>query len=470
MRAAVIGLACLVAAAARAESPPAAADPPDAVDLPAQPAPDPVDDAGGVPPALRDFANVLLDPDAPSTTGVGRWLKGEYLSGDWLGWRTRLEDAGVRFAATYVTDILGNPVGGLNHKLRYYHDIGLDLRLDLARLARVPGALLHVSASSRAGTSLSDEDIGNVFNVSQTCCEPHTRIVNLAWEQTLFDERVEIHAGYLSTGDAFATSPLYWLFLTSGIDANPGSLAFNVPFSEYPDSALGARARWKPVRAFDLHVGLYNGSIISNAGLSDSLSVRFDDGVLGLVEGGYHAAFGDPARPLFGHYRLGGYAHSGRFRRFDAPAGSDLPRDVEHGNGGVYALVDQMIWRSAATPTADSALIPFLALVGAPDATVNTFPFFFNMGLVLRGPFRGREQDSAVFGLLYGGFSDVLRDSQRAAGMPAQDFEMVLEWSYVLQVTPWFQFQPDLQYVIRPGGTGNIPDALVVGAQISVNL
>ena len=30
-------------------------------------------------------------------------------------------------------------------------------------------------------------------------------------------------------------------------------------------------------------------------------------------------------------------------------------------------------------------------------------------------------------------------------------------------------FGPDLQYIIRPGGTGNIRNAFVVGAQIGIN-
>jgi porin len=30
-------------------------------------------------------------------------------------------------------------------------------------------------------------------------------------------------------------------------------------------------------------------------------------------------------------------------------------------------------------------------------------------------------------------------------------------------------FQPDLQYIIRPGGTGQIPNALVLGAEVGVN-
>jgi len=29
--------------------------------------------------------------------------------------------------------------------------------------------------------------------------------------------------------------------------------------------------------------------------------------------------------------------------------------------------------------------------------------------------------------------------------------------------------QPNLQYVFQPGGTGRIPDALMLGAQVAVN-
>jgi len=30
-------------------------------------------------------------------------------------------------------------------------------------------------------------------------------------------------------------------------------------------------------------------------------------------------------------------------------------------------------------------------------------------------------------------------------------------------------FQPDLQYIFRPEGTGRIPDAVVLGAQVGLN-
>jgi porin len=44
----------------------------------------------------------------------------------------------------------------------------------------------------------------------------------------------------------------------------------------------------------------------------------------------------------------------------------------------------------------------------------------------------------------------------------------VLEIGHRFQVTKWSYIQPDLQYVIDPGGTGDIPDAVVIGAQMGV--
>jgi porin len=47
---------------------------------------------------------------------------------------------------------------------------------------------------------------------------------------------------------------------------------------------------------------------------------------------------------------------------------------------------------------------------------------------------------------------------------------VALELTYILQVSRWLQVQPDVQYIINPGGTGRIRDALVIGFQIAVNL
>jgi porin len=51
-----------------------------------------------------------------------------------------------------------------------------------------------------------------------------------------------------------------------------------------------------------------------------------------------------------------------------------------------------------------------------------------------------------------------------------QDYETVLEWTYRFNFRKEaLFFQPDIQYVINPGGTGNIDNALVLGCQIGAN-
>ena len=440
---AAIALVAALASGAAAQTAPAAAQ----AEAPAPP--------GALPP--------LLDED------LHTWLHGETLTGGWFGWRQRLIHAGITPILTYTTDILGNPTGGLNHKVRYFHDIFAGLDIDLDRLAGVRGAELQISMSSRAGTSLSDEDIGNVFNVSQVCCQPHTRLVTLAWQQSLFGDRLSLRVGRMSVGDDFASSPLYLPFVTSGIDANPGALAINVPFTEYPDTSLGLRVRVRPRPDVKLQLGVFDGDPDGTRTGSEDFNLSFNDGVLVLAEAGYHLVWGSGHSALSGHYSIGGYYHAGRFLSFEEQLDPASKAGLVHGNGGVYVAADQQLVRFGA-PDAGRGIVPFIALSGAPAAEINPFPFFFDAGVVVQGPLAARPDDALLFGVVYGSFSSALRDAERAAALPLQDFEMVLEWSYVIQVTEWLQFQPDLQYVIRPGGTGDIPDALVLGAQIEIQL
>ena len=101
--------------------------------------------------------------------------------------------------------------------------------------------------------------------------------------------------------------------------------------------------------------------------------------------------------------------------------------------------------------------------------------FVVNAGIVYQGPIPGRDRDTAAAAVVYGGWSRELRDTQRArraldAGARGpQTYEVVLEWTYTVAVTPWLNVQPDVQYIIRPGARGDVPNALVLGTEIAVS-
>src|SRR5207247_10797285 len=106
----------------------------------------------------------------------------------------------------------------------------------------------------------------------------------------------------------------------------------------------------------------------------------------------------------------------------------------------------------------------------SPDQSVSQMPFFSTAGVLVRGIFPSRPTDVGGFGVVFGYFSNDLQDSQRRAGQSVQRFETVLEATYRLRFFgDAFFLQPDLQYIIRPGGTGRTSNAVVLGAQTGIN-
>ena len=75
----------------------------------------------------------------------------------------------------------------------------------------------------------------------------------------------------------------------------------------------------------------------------------------------------------------------------------------------------------------------------------------------------------------YGKFSPDLQIAQQIASISlptvgVQEYELVLEWAYRIRMRDGAMFfQPDMQYIVNPGGAHQYDNALVVGAQAGVN-
>jgi porin len=69
---------------------------------------------------------------------------------------------------------------------------------------------------------------------------------------------------------------------------------------------------------------------------------------------------------------------------------------------------------------------------------------------------------------IYGDISSDYARSVHVQGGGAAESEEVVELAHRFELTPWSYLKPDIQYVSDPGGTGDIPDAVVIGAQMGV--
>ncbi len=419
-------------------------------------------------PSLRNFIDIFIKNDEKSL------FTRKYLTGDWGGLRTRLNKAGIIPTLTYVTDIQGNPVGGDKKGFKYFHNIGLDIVFDMEKLAGWKGGRFHIAASQRSGSSLTRRDIKNTFNVAQVCCGATYKLVNFSYQQSLFEDKLNIRLGRISGGDEFLSSPLYWLFVQNGIDGNPVGIFLNVGFSAYPNATWGVRVRTRPTKDFYIMAGLYNANPERIKNKKHGADLSFDDPYLIIAETGYHMNEFLHSPGLPGNYKIGAYYQTGDFKNFSNPG------STKNGNFGFYILLDQMIYKEKGGVglKADQGLQPFVSLLFAPDSEINTFPFFLNGGLVYKGLIPGRDTDYAGLAIIYGKYSNKLKAptpeptefSLISEITGSEDFEMVLEWMYKIQLTQWLNIQPDIQYVIKPGGTGDIPNALVIGFQLGVSI
>jgi porin len=413
------------------------------------------------------------------------WFHHKHMTGDLAGQRSTFAAWGITPTLTYVSNILGNPVGGQHQKVAYDDNIGLDIDVDLEKLAGLKDLTFHVSGSFRSGRSLSKVAIANTFPVSSIFGGETIRLYELYFEQSILEDRVSLLIGRFGIGDEFLTSPLYSVFLNNAIDGNPISVPLNVPaFSSqsYPVAQWGFRAIVRPVQEWYVMAGISNGdrTLSRNSTHGVDFSFRSDADIFTVGEAGYLRNQQENATGLPGNYEFGGYYDAGPFpdlyhdKHGHSYVASGLPPRTAHNNYGFYLLIDQQIYREI-DPKHNQGLIPFAGVTFAP-LDINTFPFFFLAGLIYNGPIPGRDRDTAGLGIAYGQFSDELQRSQRleqklnGSSNGVQHFEMILELTYQIELAPHLIVQPDAQYIIRPGGTGNIPDALVLGVQIAINL
>jgi porin len=83
-------------------------------------------------------------------------------------------------------------------------------------------------------------------------------------------------------------------------------------------------------------------------------------------------------------------------------------------------------------------------------------------------------RDSLGVGFAYYRISDAVRDAYRVAretdGLADAEptAEAVITLTYSYHLAPWWTLQPDLQWIIRPGGSGATDDALVVGLRTTI--
>ncbi len=423
------------------------------------------------------------------------------LTGDWGGLRTRLQDLGITPALQEQSEAWGNLTGGLQRGATYDGATLGSLTLDLGKLLHWPGATVFASAYQIHGNGPTQTLVGNLQTVSSIEATDSFRLYDLWLEQSLFGGRVSIRFGQEGFDDTF-TSPSG----TSSYEftvTQYGSLFLNSSFGSagleavdltsggptYPLSAPFVRVKVQASARITLLAGVYTADPapagLGNPQMGDlhGTAFRLNDHALTLAELWYSP---DRSAVLPTTYKLGGWFESGHFpspvtaqggRSLADPASNGIPLSYSS-NFGVYGIIDQAVWTRPGHD--DQGIGVFLQATAAPGNR-NTSNLFVEAGANFKAPFPARPDDSLEVAVAYLGISPSLRqfgnDVVRftGAGSPYNVNETVIEATYVIQATPWFAVQPDLQVVINPGAgipssfsSTPLKDAVVIGTHATI--
>ncbi len=459
------------------------------------------------PLAIPVTSDVDSDGTRVSTGFLGDLERTNYLLGDMLGLRSALSRYGITVAIQETSEVLGNVTGGSSKGADYDGLTQAVLQMDTQRAFGWHGGLFNISALQIHGRNLSADNLQSLQTASGIEADRATRLWELWYQQKfLAEDRLDVKIGLQSLDQEFIVNPngAYFVNTMFGWPVVP---SYDLPGGgpAYPLSAPGIRVRYRPINELAILLGVYAGSpASSNNGDAQQVNASgtqfaVNRGPLVFAELQYsYPSLGGMEEPgasaPLGHtYKLGAWFDSENFddERYDNtglsladPNSNGIPRQ-HYGNYSIYAVADQMVWRDSENP--NKSVSVFGRAMGTPQGDRNLVDYSFNGGVVYHDPFPSRPDDTIGLGMGYAHVSHRAAAYDRDASafnltvspsnyMPIRSSETFIEATYQYQVHPWWQIQPDVQYVFKPAGsvesqvdpTQRVRNELILGLRTNI--
>jgi len=444
-------------------------------------------------PLLQARQPPILDPAV-------NFLLREKIAGDLYGYRPKGEENGISLFAQSVTDMLWNTVGGASTGSACNGLLQFGLEADLEKIIGLPGGHFKNTWIWLYGRNPSDY-VGDVNGVSGISGLPSFRCYELWYEQDLdfggIKDAVSLRGGLLGLDAEFCYVDTELLFL-NGTFSLPALASQNLVNSgpQYPMATPGIRLAVRPVSWLTLRSSFSQANPFSQSENLHNFNWNFgpSGGLLNMTEA--------EARweSLLRDKKLPGVAKAGFFiQSGPAPV---LPQEWSFGPPsspqyftGFYGIVDQMLYRapgqdeaSSKNPSAGKSVVDGNGADGKSSASeapvrglnswlrfgfcpqsYNPLSIYTDGGLVYTGLIPGRKEDKTGIAFCYGQVSSGYMNLGNAQGIPGPSFEAVIEFTHSIRLAPAIALQPDIQYVMHPGGTQQNGNALVVGMRAVVD-
>jgi len=438
--------------------------------------------------------SMQADP-VTSTYDPFNLLQQSQILGDGFGYRRMAADRGVVISAQSTSDLFGNTLGGAATGTTYSGLLNLGLSVDLEKAVGWEGASFKNTWLWIYGTDLSANYVHNAMTVSSIAALPGFRCYELWFQQNLFHDVLSLRGGLLAIDTEFMQSDSASLFVNSTFGI-PALFSLNIPNSgpTFPLATPGVRLALQPASWLTLRSALTQANPFSQQQNPRGFNWNFgpSGGLLSLNEVAATWNKDAGARGLSGTAKAGFWLQTGQDNESSeaAPGADDFvfgAPEARSYSSGFYGILDQQLYvvpvaAAPCTPgdknkqpvtipdcTCSGKGLSGFTRVGFSPQQGSPVGFYSDAGFVYTGLVPTRDADKLGIAFGYAQMGSQYASLGSGQGLLGVGYEAVTELSYALQFTQAVSIQPDLQYILHPGGTQQYGNALVIGLRAVVN-
>lgn len=392
--------------------------------------------------------------------------------------RKWLDERGFSFQFAYKGEAIANVAGGVSKGMSYAHELTLTTRFDLGKLVGLDGWIMHGVLMERAGREVGYDHVGErrilLSEIYSLSGHMAAHLADFYVEKSFLRNKVNINLGRLTLTHTYATSVLLCTFMVQC--SAPVGVKSNAGWSVYPKATWGGTVRLRPTRDLTLTTGVYKAGPLTENPSGWAWGSETTTGVMLPIEMTWEPFFGP--RKLPGHYKVGFGHDTSHYDDLIGAVPAQYQSQVGAHRGGprdtFYFEADQMIYRKGGDHQMAGGYLMAGYIHNTPS--VSTFSDQVYFGASLLGIIPHRPFDR--FGVMYSyyqmspnltlgqRFRQMAGDSMGAFVNGPQTHAATLEAYYGIPVVPGLVVQPVFEYMMRPGETSVIPNAILTGLKV----
>jgi porin len=346
--------------------------------------------------------------------------------------KRQLKDYGVTLGAGEVLEGYYNVHGGIKSGAAYASTFDAHLTVDLQKLVGLPHGTFYTDLEYHFGDNPSTLLTGDVQVFDKHSAPPFLQILEIWYQQELFAGKLRIKAGKVDANTEFSVIDNGLEFINSPTQVTPTFFVFPT----FPDPMPAVNLFFTPGKLFYTSFAVYDanrGDRFLDFYGDPALIQPSDRGQLLISESGLRWDQG-PLTRKDGNLKIGLWKHTGVFTKWRG--------GVRKGADGFYLILDQTLWRPADSSAGRG--VRLFAELAAAEASVSPVWLHYGGGIAWTGPWAARPADIGGLSVQNARLSSMIR-------LP-YSYELNFEAFYKLQLKPWLDVKPDLQYIVHPSG------------------